>query len=268
MLKSITLEYAESGSITERLDAIQRSGFHAVNIGTPQCLLLMSSGLSETQSLKSKIHQYGLNVDWLHAPHQTPLLYAANSELFHLSVGAVKTAILIASELEARSLIVHPFDKQYSSDVAQHANIEQLAETLSVLVGFGRILGVEIAIENIDEPHSATMLDEIFNKVDGLKFCLDTGHAQLWEAWDHYLPRFIDKVSALHIHDNHGETDEHLIPGDGIIDFVPLLRALKSNGYSGYLGIECLQRVSSYQGNHHELANDISLKIENILKSI
>jgi len=42
----------------------------------------------------------------------------------------------------------------------------------------------------------------------------------------------------VHIDDNFGETDDHLMPGDGNIDFKPFAKALKGSGYKGYVSAE------------------------------
>lgn len=268
MIPSLTLEYSESENLTGKLEALQINGFQAVNIGTPQCSHLICSSLAEVRSLMKLIHTFDLVVDWVHAPYRNTVLYDKENEYFNLSVGALKTAVIIASELEARSLVIHPFNHNFPQDVDYGSRVEQMVETLSVLVDYGRVLGVEIAIENIDEPFSYNLLEPLFKKLPDLKFCFDTGHAEVWNTWEKYLPTFTDRISALHIHDNHGEKDEHLIPGDGEIDFVPFLKQLKTHGYNGYLGLECVQKISRYPGEYHELADTIRKRIHSIFTQV
>ena len=38
---------------------------------------------------------------------------------------------------------------------------------------------------------------------------------------------------TLHLHDNHGERDEHLLPGQGAIDWVDVMQALRDIDYGG-----------------------------------
>ncbi|THB76904.1 MAG: sugar phosphate isomerase/epimerase [Desulfobulbaceae bacterium] len=268
MLASLTLEYTINGSLLDRLASMRAAGFHAINLGTPHTRHLLSTSLSETKQMKTQIRHHELVVDWVHAPYRSPILYDRDHKLYHLSVAALKSAVLICSELEARSLIVHPFGLEFPPDIDQLPSIEQLAEALSVLVDYGKVLGVEIGIENINEPYSSAILPELLTRVEGLKFCLDTGHAHHYNVWDHYIVPFIDKICALHIHDNHGDKDEHLIPGDGTIDYLPLLKALRANGYNGYLGIECLQKTSNYPGDHPELAVLIKKRMDSLLSQI
>jgi sugar phosphate isomerase/epimerase len=44
----------------------------------------------------------------------------------------------------------------------------------------------------------------------------------------------------LHIHldDNRGDFDSHLVPGRGSIDFAALFRALSESGYDGFASVE------------------------------
>jgi sugar phosphate isomerase/epimerase len=42
----------------------------------------------------------------------------------------------------------------------------------------------------------------------------------------------------VHLDDNNGQRDQHLIPGEGEFEFSPFLAALQSARYSGYLGVE------------------------------
>jgi hypothetical protein len=55
-----------------------------------------------------------------------------------------------------------------------------------------------------------------------------------------------------------------LIPGDGTIDFSALLSGLHSTGYTGYLGVECVQRVSDYPGDFASLASLIKTRMSRL----
>jgi sugar phosphate isomerase/epimerase len=46
----------------------------------------------------------------------------------------------------------------------------------------------------------------------------------------------------VHINDNSGLADEHLVPGNGVIDFEAIINALHGIGYDGYLALEPLVR--------------------------
>jgi len=70
-------------------------------------------------------------------------------------------------------------------------------------------------------------------------WCYDAGHAH---AFHDSLAEFRNVCRAplsLHVQDNHGDgRDEHLIPGDGTLDWEEFLRSLKSVGYCGDFVLE------------------------------
>ena len=75
---------------------------------------------------------------------------------------------------------------------------------------------------------------------DNVGICLDTDHANLAGV---DIPAFIlmagAKLKALHIADNSGHVDDHILPyGKGTIDWEPVVPALTSIGYEGLFNLE------------------------------
>jgi sugar phosphate isomerase/epimerase len=73
------------------------------------------------------------------------------------------------------------------------------------------------------------MYDMLFSRYgSAMGLCFDTGHA-LMACKDNcleYAQRYADRLFMIHIHDNHGTSDEHLIPFEGNFDwegFAPVL---------------------------------------------
>lgn len=86
-----------------------------------------------------------------------------------------------------------------------------------------------LLIENIFEKRPDTLLD-LFRDLPSppFGFCFDTGHFQLFSEvplakWLDLLGPYLQEV---HLHDNHGQRDEHLPPGEGIFDFGTLFSFL------------------------------------------
>ena len=85
--------------------------------------------------------------------------------------------------------------------------------------------GGALAVENIFEttPGGLRMLfDEIASPVFG--GCFDIGHWNLFAKMDlsEWLGLLQDHIISFHLHDNRGRFDDHLVPGDGFIDFTAL----------------------------------------------
>jgi len=78
--------------------------------------------------------------------------------------------------------------------------------------------------------------------VEDLGICLDIGHANIdARGVDQFLERFCRAIRHVHLSDNYGQTDDHLVPGDGYIsmeDWRSLFGTLRQVGYSGTFVLE------------------------------
>lgn len=93
--------------------------------------------------------------------------------------------------------------------------------------------GTRLMLENVYEYGP----EEIYNVIDGLKsqsvgFCLDCGHLAAFgkTPLNLWLKSLGPHIKQLHLHDNHGFSDEHLAMGLGTIDFDLLFNYLKKIG--------------------------------------
>lgn len=129
--------------------------------------------------------------------------------------------------------------------------------------------GITFTIENIDRadfPYST--VDEIkllAEEFDGLGITFDTGHAYLArrkeEAKDperkivEVIRKAGDHLAHIHIHDNKGLRDDHLPPGDGNINFKPIIDALRAMRYGGQLVAELWDPKNSLETGRRGLEN-------------
>ncbi|NLT73630.1 MAG: sugar phosphate isomerase/epimerase [Chloroflexi bacterium] len=119
-----------------------------------------------------------------------------------------------------------------------------LAADLAVLrPGFDRArkCHVRLALENGGSlAHWVYILSLVERMAEPLLgVCVDTGHANLGDL---LAPRAIrmagSRLLTLHLHDNHGQADDHLPPGRGNIDWTAVMEALRDVRYSGPLQLE------------------------------
>lgn len=89
---------------------------------------------------------------------------------------------------------------------------------------------------------SVDALLSMVNQLDGKHFgiCLDTGHLNLTEKDQrHFILKAGKRLRALHIADNEGEKDQHLMPfGKGSVDFTEIVKALREINYQGLFNLE------------------------------
>ena len=102
-----------------------------------------------------------------------------------------------------------------------------------------------ICLENC--PPTASTADELVDIIeavgsDRLAICLDTGHLNISKGNENqgdFIRRAGDRLKALHIADNEGATDQHLMPyGRGTVDWEDVVAALKAIGYAGLFNFE------------------------------
>ena len=78
-------------------------------------------------------------------------------------------------------------------------------------------------------------------KYENMGIALDTGHCHVnKEVLKDTVYLLDEKKIPMHIHldDNDTSGDQHKVPGEGTINFVPFLQALNEVGYDGYLTVE------------------------------
>lgn len=142
----------------------------------------------------------------------------------------------------ARTLVLHQgsLGLHEPADRADFLEIKRLSEE-------AREAGVMLAIEN--KTDNLWMLDRVLDEIGddpeetNLGVCIDVGHAHLSNDAGRqpvraYLERYRAQLVHLHLHDNHGETDDHLLPGKGTIDWPDLFRTLDEIVYSGPMVLE------------------------------
>lgn len=76
-----------------------------------------------------------------------------------------------------------------------------------------------------------------------LGICIDTGHAnmhsRLYESpAQEFIRAFKSRVIHLHLHDNRGQEDEHLVPGQGTVRWPEFLVDLERTGFNGQIVFE------------------------------
>jgi sugar phosphate isomerase/epimerase len=67
------------------------------------------------------------------------------------------------------------------------------------------------------------------------KWAFNVGHAHLVpDGFDGFLDAFgVDNIGQVRLNDTHGRYEEHLLPGQGIVDFRRVFRRLTERGYDG-----------------------------------
>ncbi len=121
--------------------------------------------------------------------------------------------------------------------------LKQLKKSIQELGAIGRQIGVTYAFENLPAYHPiggvkevAAILKEAAAPNTGL--CYDTGHANMLGNPAELLGQTDGTVIYIHLSDNMGKADEHLMPMHGNIDCDALAREIHRQGYNGTVMLE------------------------------
>ncbi|MHB8503463.1 MAG: sugar phosphate isomerase/epimerase family protein [Candidatus Acidiferrales bacterium] len=227
----------------ELLGQIAEAGFEAVEIFCTRGHFDYTTK-QEMQVMASALSQHGLALTSLHAPTSrdlsatreggTPLSICEVERVRRVeAMDELKRVIDVAEDLPYSRLILHMGGPRETADPRKR---DAAFSSLEHLVLHAHHRGVSIAVENTtsemgDPAYLRTFVDE--TRLTGLRFNFDIGHAHLAdgpedERIEKAFAPLRELVVSAHIHDNHGEKDEHLPPYDGSIDWESAVIILKS----------------------------------------
>jgi len=172
--------------------------------------------------------------------HVAPNINLIDADKSHriTAMDEVKRALESAEQVPIGACILHLGQK---GDPWDTRALENSLTAIEHLKAFAHPLGVRILIENLqNEITSPEHILEILSvgHFDRVGVCLDIGHAHLSHpennlGIDEAIALLRPRIAQLHLHDNHGEKDEHLAPFDGDIDWPSAIKTLKSAPQSG-----------------------------------
>ncbi|HUE44076.1 MAG TPA: TIM barrel protein [Candidatus Sulfotelmatobacter sp.] len=145
----------------------------------------------------------------------------------------LKRAIDVAEELPFSRMIFHMGGSRETADPRKR---DAAFSSLEHLILHARHVGVTICVENTtSEMGSPAYLRSFVDqtRLSGLRFNFDIGHAHLADGPEENrvaesFEPLRELVASAHIHDNHGEKDEHLPPYEGSIAWAEAARLLKT----------------------------------------
>lgn len=171
----------------------------------------------------------GLKITF-HAPFMDIRPGALDDKIRQTSLDRIKQVFDLAPYFQPLRIVCHPsFDDRYYVD-CDDLWLESSIKTWTELIALAKDAKTIIALENVYEknPH---ILRRLFDGLcsDRICFCLDTGHFNVFShtplnIWLQELGKYLGQ---LHLHDNHGSTDEHLPVGKGNFPFADLFQSLK-----------------------------------------
>lgn len=169
--------------------------------------------------------------------------------------GAVETLCKWIDMYEAigvKSMVLH-CDEFRGENIPKEVKRERNLEKLKLIAEHVKNKDITICLENLTSARLEISEDILTSRTaddllyyieklgsDRFGFCLDTGHLNLTDKnQEKFILTAADKLKALHIADNEGVWDQHMMPyGKGNINFVKVAKALRKVDYHGLFNLE------------------------------
>ena len=172
---------------------------------------------------QQKLHEFKGAIS-VHGACGNPVIDVIHSEdkkVREVAKQRIFQSLEIVRELKAKSVVFHGnFNPLMQSDERYKLNwIERNAIFWSEVL---EKYPSTVVLENVFEPTPEmfrTLLDEVNSS--RLKICLDMGHINVWSKVPvgEWIAVLGEDIRCMHIHDNKGDTDSHLVSGKGTINW-------------------------------------------------
>jgi sugar phosphate isomerase/epimerase len=231
----------------ELLAQVHGVGFEAVEIFVARSHFDYVN-TEEVRRIAQELADNHLVLNSLHAPNTrdvtvnreggSPLSVAEVERVRRVeAMDELKRVIDVAEDLPYARLILHMGGSRENADPRKR---DAAFSSLEHLMLHAKHVGVTICLENTTSEMGApaylrSFIDE--TRLSGLRFNFDVGHAHLSDGpEEERIPRAFEPMKELiasaHVHDNHGEKDEHLPPYEGKIDWPAALKLFHSTPVS------------------------------------
>ena len=216
----------------KRLAAIRDAGFQTVSTWWSDQFASSDGARREQVALTER---YGLRLEHAH------LAYYGCDSLWRPGAPGEELLARYASDVEEAAccgvptLVFHPFEKR----VPAGGDWALFTQRFRRLADCARHGGVRLAVENLGDPEALRRILEDSLQDPAVGLCFDSGHANVTSHGDFsLLTRYPDRIFALHLHDNNGKADQHLLPLQGNIPWTCFVNTISQTSYAGSFLLE------------------------------
>ncbi|MBQ3126139.1 MAG: sugar phosphate isomerase/epimerase [Clostridia bacterium] len=214
--------------------------------------------------LKEASEATGVEIGQMHAPF--PVWFKDLDDVNDYIVMALDKCFAVCEYVGCPAIVVHPVgrstkEKEWDTNLAIYRRLIPIIKQYK---------GVKICLENIfarrpgriiegrlaNAADACRMIDILNEEAGGdyFGFCLDVGHANLTNRCiKEYVKELGSRLTILHIHDNNGLEDLHMIPysylstgASHVCDWQGFVEGLKEINYPGVLAFETFRIFSAY----------------------
>ncbi len=243
--------------LEEKIRLLYDAGFRHIDLNLYEENTLDSRFMQDdwreyTLHLKDFANSLGMDFVQAHSPSVNPLKF---DETWENAVAVTVRSVEVCGLLGIPNTVVH---SGWADKIGKEEYFEKNMLFFSRLFPYMDACDVNVCIENGTK---VNMRDKYFfftgeDMNDFIKYanhpklkaCWDTGHANIEGHQYEDIMSLGENLTCVHIHDNHGAKDEHLIPFMGSLSVDEVMHALIDSGYKGFFTYETDSAFPTY--NH------------------
>jgi sugar phosphate isomerase/epimerase len=250
MLKAVsTYIYIKERLHPGLLDGLVRNGAQAIEIFASRSHLDYANRRQHVKEIAEWFHSSGVPLNSMHSPmysgyewrspESPPVNIASPDRKTRVeAMDEIKRALEVAEQVPFRFLIQH---MGLPNEEFDDAKFEACMTSVEHLRAFAKPLGVMVLLENIPNELSTPGRIRDFlhqSRIDDVGVCLDLGHAHVMGGVPEAFATLKHRIRSVHVHDNKGDRDAHLWPGEGSINWKEALGLLRSAPHDPSLVLE------------------------------
>lgn len=220
---------------------LKQNGLNSVELSDEHGLAILSRSsdpVSEGRKFGEYAKSIGMDIPQGHLWLRVQLVRDENA------IERMKQWLDLFEAIGIKNMVLH-IDNCGGLDYSKEDIYKANAEKLKMLTDYIGEREIFICLENLiaEGTNSIDDLLAIIDMVgsDKIGITLDTGHLNVSKtsSQKEFIYKAGKKLRALHIADNEGASDQHLMPyGKGNVDFDEVISALRDIGYEGILNYE------------------------------
>ncbi len=248
MQYSVWSYYLKELTPEEQIDAFLSCGFTCAELSDEDGFILLdrAPGAKVGKEFKAYADAKGFSYPQGH------LWLSANmlADDYMDTVDKLKNWLDMYEALDIKSAVLHT---GRNNELSDEAKLARRVEALTALTDHIQGTDITICLENLtNDLHHAGPILALIDAVgsEHLGVCLDTGHLNLCPGQSQYdfIKACGSRLKALHIADNQGQSDQHMIPyGKGNVKWPEVLQGLREVGYDRLFNLE-IPGESNYPG--------------------
>lgn len=258
-------------SYEEKIRALYEAGFRFIDMNfytqlSPDSTIMCDNWRKNVESIKAAAEELGMEFVQAHSAGGNPLCH---DEKWDMLLASTIRSIEVCALLGIPSTVVH---LGWEAGIGKDEYFEKNLAFYKLLFPAMENNGVNVLIENSTKAnmgknyyfYTGAEMKEFLQYADHplLHACWDTGHANIE---GHQYQDIMDlgaDLYGVHINDNRGKSDEHIMPYQGTMNMDEVMNALIDSKYSGVFTFEAsemLRKAKYWLGDRQVYEKDTRL---------